>query len=122
MNRAKELAIQAHYLKPQVTINKFDSKFINISWKYSFFQCKDSQWEVRALILFEELKTKADKDLSDNEKLQNLESLADLYSEFYFKNGDKFDRCLVAAVGKYESCIELGRVFDLIIQTFISIS
>ena len=31
MNRAKELAIQAHYLKPQVTINKFDSKFINIS-------------------------------------------------------------------------------------------
>ena len=31
MNRAKELAIQAHYLKPQVTVNKFDSKFINIS-------------------------------------------------------------------------------------------
>ena len=64
--------------------------------------------------MFEELKTKADKDLSDKEKLQNLESLADLYSEFYFKNDGKFDRCLVAAVGKYESCIELGRVFDLI--------
>ena len=50
--------------------------------------------------------------------MQNFESLGDIYSEFYFKTGEKFDKCLVAAVGKYESCIELGMVlhFDFSIE------
>ena len=46
--------------------------------------------------------------------MQNFESLGDIYSDFYFKTGEKFDNCLVAAVGKYESCIELGMVLHFV--------
>lgn len=87
--RALELAKEAYYKRP-----KNDT---------------EAEWLVKALLLFDKLKEQSeDEDLSDKERLINLESIGDLYFELYIKCGESYTKCIKAAIDKYEAVVKLS--------------
>lgn len=91
MEGAYEMAIEAHYTKPND---------------------EDAKWITRALLLYKEKKKDLSGDrgqLSLERKIRLTEDLADLYSDMYhtLDNNQRMKKCIVAAVGQYERVMEL---------------
>ena len=91
MEGAYEMAIEAHYTKPND---------------------EDAKWITRALLLYKEKKKDLSGDrgqLSLERKIRLTEDLADLYSDLYhtLDNNQRMKKCIVAAVGQYERVLEL---------------
>ena len=88
INRALDLAKEAYYMKPKNS---------------------EVEWLVKALILFQKLKSKSDQDLSVKERIFNLESIGDLYFELFMRCNEVYTKCVIAAIGKYDAILKLSK-------------
>ena len=88
INRALDLAKEAYYIKPKNS---------------------EVEWLVKALILFQKLKSKSDQDLSVKEQIINLESIGDLYFELFLRCNEVYTKCVIAASGKYDAILKLSK-------------